>query len=138
MDGTDMTAKGVHGIDFANLRHVGVVVSDLDEAMADLTAVAGFGWEPVGEQSVRYVKSSPPAPHLELVEARDGTLWDSTWLGVQHLSIWVPDLSAAADHLEHLGALRVTGPPERRPTSGSVYYRLRSGMLLEISTLTHP
>jgi len=131
-------SNATHGIDFRNLRHVGVVVTNLDEAMADLSAVAGVVWDPVGEHGVRYVKSRPPAPHFELVEAREGTLWDGAWLGVQHVSIWVPDLPTAADHLEREGAVRVTGPPEQRPSSGSVYYRLRSGMLLEISTLTHP
>jgi hypothetical protein len=123
------------------LRHIGLVVNNIEEAIADLGAVFGIGWtgrQQAQKGGVYHTKSTGPGPCLELIEARNDTIWNGDWIGVQHISVRVDVLPVACQHLESLGAEQITRVDEHHPEEGSVYYRLRSGLLVEISTLMHP
>lgn len=132
----DRGGPSSHPIDFGDLNHVGVVVGDLEGAMADLGGAFGLEWTGVrsGDLSgVRFVKSTGSGVFVELIEAKDDTLWNTASIGVQHIGIRVPDLAAACRRLEESGATQVTRVHERPPQTGAVYFRLRSGLVLEIS-----
>jgi hypothetical protein len=84
-----------------NYFHVGYVVSDLDEAMEQLTVSAGLSWAstrtlpttlrtPAGEVSatVCLTYSVQGPPYLELIEEQPGTIWGNEHRGFHHLGYW--------------------------------------------------
>lgn len=96
--------------------HVGVVVEDLDAALAELTDVAGYQWGvifdgdvavtlPSGDTGLhfRFVYSRAE-PHLEVIQAIPGTLWVPVeGSGIHHLGYWSDDLAADTALLERRG-----------------------------------
>lgn len=92
------------------LFHTGVVVDDLEQAMATLSAAAGYHWTSVMELEVtartaagvqdavaqRFVLSVEE-PRLELVEAIPGTVWVSEGTnGAHHVGYWAEADAIAA------------------------------------------
>jgi hypothetical protein len=73
--------------------HVGIIVEDLDSAMAELTATQGIRWLPVQERpndqtTLRLTFSTEP-PYIELVEGSPGTSRDtSNGPHIDHLAYW--------------------------------------------------
>ncbi|MFD3926956.1 VOC family protein [Streptomyces sp. NPDC058614] len=95
--------------------HVGLVVDDLAEASAELSAVLGYRWceemgaavhvtLPTGDTvlDLRSVYSTT-TPRVELVRSIPGTLWEPTaGSGVHHLGYWSDDVAAdSADLVRH-------------------------------------
>lgn len=98
---------------FEGVAHVGVVVDDLDAAMADHVAVDGWSsvleWDTavrhadghVERRPVRFVTARTGPAYVKLIEAAPGSVWGPTG-GVQqlhHLTYWVEDLAEATDRL---------------------------------------
>ncbi len=97
--------------------HFGIVVLNLDEAMAEWGAAHGTEWAPVTHREfmvrqpngvVRadfhftYTVAGPP--HIELITAAPGTVWDpSTSGGIHHLGYWSHDLVADAQRFADAG-----------------------------------
>ncbi|MFC1416150.1 VOC family protein [Streptacidiphilus cavernicola] len=92
------------------LFHTGLVVDDLEQAMAVLSAAAGYHWTSVMELEVtartaagvqapvaqRFVLSVEE-PRLELVEAIPGTVWVSDGTnGAHHVGYWAEAEAIAA------------------------------------------
>ncbi|WNG87560.1 VOC family protein [Mycobacterium sp. ITM-2016-00317] len=126
------------------LYHTGLVVPDVGEAAARLSAAAGYTWtKPVeatltvatldGEVEVpfRFVYSLQ-APHLEIVQEVPGTVWTVRASGAaHHLGYWVDDLPAAARRLEEAG-YRLEARPAGESLTTFAYFIDDSGVRIEI------
>ena len=88
--------------------HVGIIVEDLDAAMAEMTATLGIEWLPVQERpndhtTLRLTFSARP-PYIELIEGSPGTSRDtSNGPRVDHLAYWTSDFAAAKDRMRAAG-----------------------------------
>lgn len=100
------------------LWHVGIVVADLEAAMAELSSTHGHTWTSMQDQDVvvdvaghpqcsrvRWVASTSEAPEWELIEARDGiwSLEHNNRQPLHHLAYWSDDLDADVQRLEGVG-----------------------------------
>jgi len=123
--------------------HVGIVVDDLEAAIAELTAVAGYSWGmPVDvEQQVDLAhgtvavhfqfRYSVEEPRLEVIQAQPGTIWTSSGSGLHHLGFWSDDLEADGAALEASGyELEAAGGVDARPTW--TYHRRPTGPRIEL------
>ncbi len=94
--------------------HVGIVVADIDAAMTQLTAATGITWAPVQRDipvhygtkdgEVDWISSfvySKEMPHIELLQQKDGTIWEKT--GFHHLGLWRQDVDASSHEIEQRG-----------------------------------
>jgi len=98
--------------------HIGIVVDDLDAAMAGYGAALGLQWAKVRRAEYtyctpdglvpthhRFTYSMGAQPHLELIEGAEGSIWaPSTSAGLHHLGYWADDLPAASAALAAAGA----------------------------------
>lgn len=96
--------------------HTGIVVPDLDAAMARLSALAGYRWiTPMSytlpfrtatesrELTSTFVYSLQ-APHVELIQEVPGSPWTATpGNAIHHLGYFTDDLSGTAHSLEEHG-----------------------------------
>lgn len=96
--------------------HVGFVVADLSEAMEALADALKVHWTPIqATVSDAWMKEgrrqipirwayTAEAPHIELIEEVQGTVWMAPdGGGSHHLGYWVDDLAATAQWLESHG-----------------------------------
>lgn len=97
----------------AELHHIGIVVSDLEAAMAELTALFGLQWtapqeRPDRDQVLR-VAFSTTKPRIELIQGNPGGIW-STEGGprIDHLAFWTDTATSEAEGLTR-GAAREAG-----------------------------
>ena len=106
--------------------HVGIVVDDLDAALADLSALFGHEWCPKlsvstpvvlpdGEATLDLVFTySRTEPRVEVIQSMPGTLWmPAEGSGIHHLGYWSDDVAADAAASDSSG-LRRRG--DRRPS----------------------
>ncbi|OBH43150.1 VOC family protein [Mycobacterium mantenii] len=138
-----MTAFALRPEDFY---HTGIIVPDLDEAMARLSALAGYRWiTPVsytlpfrttsGTQEVTSTfVYSLQAPHVELIKEVPGTAWTAApGNAIHHLGYWTDNLAESAKILEDNGfsfeATADTAPPE---LALFAYYLDAAGTRIEI------
>ena len=142
-------------LDPSTLFHTGLVVKDLEEAAATLTALAGYHWTSVMELEVaartadgvnrfaqRFVLSLEE-PRLELVEEIPGSVWVSNGTnGAHHFGYW-----AEADRIAQISqALADAGLPVEASNDHEadgqlvwVYHRGFGGVRIELlSTLIKP
>ena len=126
--------------------HTGIIVPDLDAAMARLSALAGYRWiTPVsytlpfrttsGTQEVTSTfVYSLQAPHVELIQEVPGTAWTAApGNAVHHLGYWTDNLAESAQLLEDNGfsfeATADTAPPD---LALFAYYLDAAGTRIEI------
>lgn len=129
-----------------DLYHTGIVVSDLDAAMARLSALAGYTWiAPMSytlplrtaagtrEFTSTFVYSLQ-SPHLELIRAVPGSPWAApAGNAVHHLGYFTDDLAAAARALEDNGfALEATADVSPPGLALFAYYVDAAGTRIEI------
>jgi hypothetical protein len=94
--------------------HVGIVVNDIDAAMAQFSVATGITWAPVQRDipvhygtpdgEVDWNSSfvySKEMPHIELLQQIPGSIWDKT--GFHHLGLWSPDVDADSRKIEQSG-----------------------------------
>ncbi|MFW3169298.1 VOC family protein [Geodermatophilus sp. CPCC 206100] len=137
---------------FGEIYHTGLVVEDLETAMAELTAVLGLTWTPVEDRELpvvtpdgpltvrlRWVYSRRGPCRLELLEPVPGTVWErpvqpsSGAGGAHHVGVWAEDLAAASDELVAAGYPRVlTFDDGSGGAARFVYHRLPTGPLVEL------
>ena len=92
--------------------HVGVVVDDLDAALAELTDLFGYRWcdiisvptpvtLPRGDETLEFTFAySASVPRLEVIRAMPGTLWEpAADSGIHHLGYWSDDVAADSAEL---------------------------------------
>ncbi|OBI83420.1 VOC family protein [Mycobacterium sp. 1245805.9] len=126
--------------------HTGVVVPDLEEAMARLSALAGYRWiTPMSYTlpfrtalGVRELTStivySLQGPHVELVQEVPGTPWTAApGNAVHHLGYFTDDLADSARALEANGfTLEMTADTPGSELSLFAYFTDASGTRIEI------
>ncbi|MCK8643684.1 VOC family protein [Mycobacterium colombiense] len=138
-----MTAFALRPEDFY---HTGIIVPDLDAAMARLTALAGYRWiTPVsytlpfrttsGTQEVTSTfVYSLQAPHVELIKEVPGTAWAAApGNAIHHLGYWTDDLAESAKRLEDNGfAFEATADTDGPNLALFAYYVDAAGTRIEI------
>lgn len=138
-----MTAFALRPEDFY---HTGIIVPDLDAAMARLTALAGYRWiTPVsytlpfrttsGTQEVTSTfVYSLQAPHVELIKEVPGSAWAAApGNAIHHLGYWTDDLAESAKRLEDNGfAFEATADTDGPNLALFAYYVDAAGTRIEI------
>lgn len=129
-----------------DLYHTGIVVPDLDAAMATLGALAGYEWiKPMSytlpfrtSSGVRELTStivySLQSPHIELVQEVPGSPWTAApGNAVHHLGYFSDDLAESARALEANGfSLEMTADAPGSDLSLFAYFTDASGTRIEI------
>jgi hypothetical protein len=124
--------------------HTGIVVVDLEAALAELTALFGYGWcdevrvdQPVrlpsGETTARFrFRYSRSTPRLEVIAQQPGTLWmPPEGSGIHHLGYWSDDVAADSAALAAAGyAFEASGLGPDGPSWA--YYRSPDGPRVEL------
>lgn len=142
-----MTAFALRPEDFY---HTGIIVPDLDAAMARLSALAGYRWiSPVsytlpfrttsGTQEITSTfVYSLQAPHVELIKEVPGTAWTAApGNAIHHLGYWTDNLAGSAKILEDNGfgfeaTADNTGSSSNTDLSLFAYYVDAAGTRIEI------
>ena len=96
--------------------HMGIVVDDLDVALAELTELFGLEWGaevalpvpvrfPDGEREVDIrFRYSCSEPRLEVIQAVPGTIWTPVEpSGLHHIGCWSDDIAADTARLQAKG-----------------------------------
>ena len=129
-----------------DLYHTGVVVPDLEAAMARLTALAGYQWispmsytlpfRTVGEtrELTSTVVYSVQAPYLELIQEVPGTPWTAApGNAVHHLGYFTDNLPQTAQLLEDNGfAFEMTADMPGSELALFAYYVDADGTRIEV------
>jgi hypothetical protein len=126
--------------------HVGVIVPDIERAIADYSESMGLTWCRMQDQQLpvvldgeprtvrsRYTYSQQGPAYVELVEENPETIW-RVGDGLHHLGRWTADLQADMDRLEAGGlpaAMTGRSRTSGRPWAFS-YHRLPGGGYLEL------
>lgn len=98
----------------ASFWHSGVVVADIEQAMADMEQATGARWltpqeRPDGDGVVR-VCFSRTEPYIELIEGNPAGLWPTTsGPRVDHLAYWTSEFEAECANMTALGLSREAG-----------------------------
>jgi catechol 2,3-dioxygenase-like lactoylglutathione lyase family enzyme len=129
-----------------DLYHTGIVVEDLDSAIHEFTALAGYRWTvptdypftvwtPYGEMTVtfRFVYSLEE-PHLELVQEIPGTVWTpAPGNAVHHLGYFVDDLRASSKALTDAGLpIEACGLRGGQHPTDFAYHKGEDGIRIEL------
>lgn len=121
----------------ASFIHVGIVVPDLEAAMAEFTFSVGARWLPVqerpdGDATLR-VTFSTTAPHIELIQGNPTGTWPTAeGPHLDHLAYWTDDYDAVVADLLAQGFEREAGGTSVWGGSWS-YFRLpASGTRIEL------
>jgi hypothetical protein len=133
---------------YENLYHMGLVVPDIDAAMAQMSAQLGLTWAPVRPFPVRVSEGGRPPvsldvlatysqqgpPYFELIHAIGDGLWSPANAGqLHHLGIFVDDVAAEVARLEALGFVtEMTGVLPDGGLGGPVYLRNSLGVRVEL------
>ena len=135
-------------INFGDLYHTGIVVSDVDRAKVEYSDLFGVTWGLEGEAEMpvwlpsgaRVVNFNfaytNEGPHrLELVQAIDDSLWSASGVGqAHHVGYWCADVTATSAELERRGvplAAKI-GVDSKEAESMFVMHRMNSGAYLEL------
>jgi hypothetical protein len=138
---TGLTEAIIGGLHPGQLFHVGIVATDIDKAMAEMSVAQGVTWKggrPVlmdltlfGEDrslEMRIAHTVQGPPHIELIQAAPNTPWDPARPGVHHLCYWSDLPGPICRSLEAAGYERLLG----RPDADSGYFQSPGGMIVEI------
>ena len=142
-------------MEFGELFHIGMRVSDLDTAMADLGREMGVTWarpqhraQPVWlpgigatELDLRFTYSAEGPVHLELLEGPPGSIWDGRQTpGPHHLGVWVDDVAATTEKLVGEGwGLEAASRDPGEGYGAFTYVRSPAGILVEpVASVVRP
>ncbi|MCV7029525.1 VOC family protein [Mycobacterium sherrisii] len=129
-----------------DLYHTGIVVSDLDAAMARLTALAGYRWITPLRYTLPFrttagirdltstIVYSVQGPHLELIQEVPGTPWTvPPGNAVHHVGYFTDNLADTARQLEANGfTFEMTGEVDGAEFGMFAYYIDPDGARIEI------
>jgi catechol 2,3-dioxygenase-like lactoylglutathione lyase family enzyme len=130
------------------LYHVGIVVPDVEAAMAHFTDLLGITWGPVveteafpvreGDGTDRIVPNklcySTEPPHLELVQEVPGTVWEcNEHSNLHHIGVWTDALPAdSATYTELRCPLQLCGRDDDGALVQFAYHRDPLGVRIEL------
>ena len=96
--------------------HFGLVVSDFDQALDELSSNLGLEWAKVTEFEIiceqpngivtadmKVVYSTTGPPHYEVIRVAPGTVWGQADLGIHHLGFWTENLEDDHKRLTNSG-----------------------------------
>jgi hypothetical protein len=129
-----------------DLYHVGMVVANLADEVARLSAIGHYRWTTLVGRARRIrhadremavhpkIVISLDAPHIELVEALPGTVWDRTAVGaLHHIGYFTDDLAAAQASLEANGfTMEVCGLDDTGQVDSFAYFTDSNGVRIEV------
>jgi hypothetical protein len=132
--------------------HVGIVVDDLDTALAELTELFGYQWCPqmavrtpvllaTGETELDLSFTySVTTPRVEVIQSRPGTLWiPAPGSHIHHVGYWSDDVAADAVHLAERGHVAEATGVRPDGTAVWAYHKSASGPRIElVSRLIQP
>lgn len=133
--------------DITNPFHVGVIVPDVEKAMADYSAATGVTWHRLQsldltlivdgelvETSVRFNYTKEGPLQLEVADGPDGGPWDaSLYGGLNHLGCWTDDLRGDHERLSGHGWETLHGgADENGDPWGFVFVRSPAGDRIEL------
>jgi hypothetical protein len=124
--------------------HFALVVEDLDKAMAEMSQVLGLTWSKVqrrtsahkdregtGSTEMAFVYSLEGPPHFELIERRDGSVFDRC--GLHHIGLWSDDPKRESERLESCGwPFERVGVKPDGSWGGGLYHRGVGDLRIEI------
>jgi hypothetical protein len=125
--------------------HIGIVVDDLDAALAEFGGLFGYEWCPVfaietpvvlpeGEimADLRFVYSKTE-PRVELIQARPGTPWvPAADSGIHHAGYWSEDMADDGRKLDDCGYVEEARGALPDGTPVWAYYRSPKGPRIEL------
>lgn len=130
--------------DLLSFYHVALVVTDLARAMDTWAPMTTQGWSKpqsaavtvqwggaVQETSLNWTYSLGEPPYIELVENRDGTVWQTDRDVYHHTGYWTPDMGAATEFVESQG-MRFEAAGLQRDRRLFAYYLTPTGVRLEL------
>jgi hypothetical protein len=129
-----------------DLYHTGIIVPDLDAAMARLSALAGYRWiTPLSytlpfrtatgtRELTSTIVYSVQSPHVELLQEVPGSPWTAApGNSVHHLGYFTDDLADTAELLESNGfTFEMTADVPGQDLALFAYYVDRFGTRIEI------
>lgn len=135
-------------INFGDLYHTGIVVSDVDRAKIEYSDLFGVTWGLQGETEMpvwlpsgarivnfKFAYTNEGPHRLELVQAIEDSLWGVTGIGqAHHFGYWCENVSATSKELERRGiplAAKI-GVDSKDADSMFVMHRLNSGAFIEL------
>lgn len=135
-------------INFGDLYHTGIVVSDVDRAKVEYSELFGVTWGLEGEAEMpvwlpggahvvnfKFAYTNEGPHRLELVQAIDDTLWSVSGIGqAHHLGYWCDDVTTTSKALERRGmplAAKI-GVNSKDDESMFVMHQLNSGAYIEL------
>ncbi len=125
--------------------HAGVVVDDLEAALAGLSELCGYRWSevfdgsipvwlPSGDQEIpmRFVYSRN-VPRLEVIQAIEGTVWiPAAGSGIHHLGYWSDDVEGDGAVLESAGYEKEAAGRGPNGSSHWSYHKALGGLRIEL------
>lgn len=127
--------------------HVGIVVDDLDAALAQLSDLFGYEWcdeiavstpvaLPTGDVVVdQRFSYSTNAPRLEIIQSIPDTLWmPAAGSGIHHVGYWSDDVARDSAALEERGLRREAAGTRPDGTIYWAYHRAASRPRIELVT----
>ncbi|MBL7501709.1 VOC family protein [Frankia sp. CNm7] len=126
--------------------HIGITTDDLGASMLALADALGVTWTtPTAGEGVFHTVDGVPQPrpiscvsrqgpiHLDLIEGRPGTIWESAGPRLHHFAYWTDDLATDVARLAAEGwRLEMTSPDAQgRPTLFAYLIR-EDGFRLEL------
>ena len=132
---------------FGEIFVTGIVVPDLERAVAETTRSLGAEFTPVQESplqlrtssgierfDLQFVYSLGVAPHLELIQAVPDTYYDPRGSGyIRHIGMWVDDLATASEALADRGLpLEAAGVNEDVEPYAFVFHANEWGLRVEL------
>jgi hypothetical protein len=126
--------------------HIGITTDDLGASMRDLAHALGVTWtEPSAGEGLFHTVDGVPQPrptscvsregpiHLDLIEGKPGTIWQTTGARLHHFAYWTDDLAGDVTRLEAGGwRLEMTMPAEDGSPTLFAYLVRSDGFRLEL------
>jgi hypothetical protein len=126
--------------------HIGITTDDLGASMRDLSRALGVTWtQPTAGEGLFHTVDGVPQPrptscisrqgpiHLDLIEGRPGTVWQTTGTRLHHFAYWTDDLAGDVTRLEAGGwRLEMTKPDADGHPTLFAYLRRDDGFRLEL------
>jgi lactoylglutathione lyase len=142
-------------LDHSQLFHIGIRVTDIEAAMAEVGAQSGVTWASVQDRPMSvWLPGSGPIElqlaltysvegpvHLELLQGPTGSIWDADdGSGAHHFGYWSEDVRADTELLLADGwALELAAAAPADGYGRFTYVRSPSGYLVEpVSTASKP
>ena len=135
-------------INFGDLYHTGIVVSDVDRAKVEYSDLFGVTWGLEGEAEMpvwlpggarkvnfKFAYTNEGPHRLELVQKIDNSLWSITGVAqAHHFGYWCEDVTTTSAELERRGIPLVAkiGVDSKEAESMFVMHQMKSGVFVEL------